>query len=114
MKLSEAKKRRDELIERDLQICSDLSESKRAWIQDGRSAPHGSVIELEAEQARIRLEKHRLANMLSDSKAAEKAARQMQSHQILLRLLADAGLAHYCREADRLAMDHLIQNQLPE
>lgn len=105
MKLSEAKERREQIIERELAINAQLSEMKRAYIVEKVPGDFAARTTLEAELAQLAVEKHALTRALNDSKNAVKAYRNTLSHAILIKLLNDRGLSDIVIEADRLAVD---------
>lgn len=105
MKLSELKTRREAIIERELQIAVELTESKRAWFVDGIEKPIAERTTLEAEQARLALEKHHLTSKINEHKAAIKTYRFTMSHAILIKLVTERGMPDLVIEADRMALD---------
>lgn len=105
MKLSEAKARRDEINVRALQIEAELLEKKRAFFSEGIQTPMAERVEMEAELARLRVERHYMSTFIECSKSAVKQYRSTLAHATLLRLLAERGLGELVVEADRIAMD---------
>lgn len=105
MKLSELKARREAIVERELQINVDLTESKRAFFADGIERPLSERVALEAELARLALEKHHLTAKINEHKAAIKTYRFTMSHAILIKLVTERGMPDLVIEADRMALD---------
>lgn len=105
MKLSEAKSRRDAIAARVLHIDADLLEKKRAYFSEGVQGSMAERVELEAERAKLLVEKHYLNTAIECTKAAQRQYRNTLAHAVLLRMLAERGLGQLAVEADRIAMD---------
>lgn len=105
MKISEAKARRMEVIARRMEITAALIESKRAWVEEGAGLAHGPRLALEAEAARLELEKLHLDKHIHAAKSAMSQYRNTLAHAQLIRLVTEAGHADLVVQADRLAMD---------
>lgn len=110
MKISEAKERREQIIERELAITAELAEMKRKYIVNKLDGDFTLRVTLEAELAQLAVEKHALTRVLNDSKFAVKAYRSTLSHAILIKMLNDRGLSELVIEADRVAVDAALSD----
>ena len=105
MTLSELKTRRDALIARDLEIVAILAEAKRKWVVEKIDGDMTERVTLEAERARLAIEKHELTHAINATKTATAAYRNTLAHAILIKLVTDAGLSELVIKADRAAVD---------
>ena len=105
MQLGEAKKRREDIITRELNIHATLAEAKRAWVVDKLESSFSVRTTFEAELATLAVEKHRLTVQLNDSKNGMRVYRTTLAHAILIRLVTDRGMGALVIEADRAAID---------
>ena len=105
MQYGEAKKRREEILTRELDIHATLTEFKRAWVADKIESSFVVRTALDAELARLAVEKNRLTVQINTSKNAMKVYRTTLAHAILIRLVTDRGMSDLVIEADRAAID---------
>ncbi|MBC7604333.1 MAG: hypothetical protein H7255_16940 [Ramlibacter sp.] len=105
MTLGEAKARHEVLIERQLEIECELAEMKRAYIVEKTENSFPARVTLEAEAARIAVEKYAVVKIMNASKNAEKAYRALLAGAILVKILNARGLGELVVEANRLAID---------
>lgn len=114
MKTSELKARRAEINTRQLEITSELAEIKRKWIVSGEQTPLEVRVTLEAESARLAMEKHTITSTLGVTEKARRMYYAAAVHAELVRLVAEAGRSDLLISATQCAIDQMDHLLLPE
>lgn len=105
MNITEAKAQRDAINIRVLQIEAEMLERKRQFFSEGIATPPAERIKLDAERAKLVLERQHLFDFIRSNKAAEQRERSNASFTALKRLLVERGMGELVVEADRIAAD---------
>lgn len=105
MEIGSLKNRRDEIVTRMLEIEADLSERKRKWAAGIEERPLAERAALEAEYARLKLEKNHIDISLHAGKVAARAVKEATFTATLVRLLQERGMSELVMEAERAALD---------
>lgn len=110
MTRTETIERHEAVVARLLEIDVLLTESKRIYFNSGTDAlTMAERTTLEAEVARLKLEKNALTLAMHECKRAVATARRLTSHAILINLLVEQGLSSLVSQAERMALEHQLK-----
>ena len=108
MKLGELKNRRDEIIQRQLEIEQELKEMKRKYVVEGFEYPHSVRVTLEAENANLSVEKNKVIMQIHSFKKYEQHLRKSALTFVLIKMLEEKGMSEIVKEAERVSNDMLL------
>jgi hypothetical protein len=98
-----AREQLDTVIVRMLEIDAELAEMKRRWYSNGEQSDHVRRSALEAEKAKLAIEKHRLHRHIDAIRRAQRERDQRSFQAVLVRMLEERGHGAIVAEAQRVA-----------
>jgi hypothetical protein len=98
-----AEKRSQDIKVRRLEIAADLAELKRAYLVDGIERPLAKRATLEAEDARLALEDHRMKGEAIQARIDRRRRQEAALLGQLVGLLKERGMGELVAEAEKRA-----------